>query len=68
MKQDKHIISLSQSDNYCYQNFVERYYQNFVERYYNTYVLLIIDHQIVCKYIIEIISFIEISFGGVIEI
>ena len=56
MKQDKHIISLSQSDNYCYQNFVERY------------LLLIIDHQIVCKYIIEIISFIEISFGGVIEI
>ena len=30
--------------------------------------LLIIDHQIVCKNIIKIISFIEISFGGAIEI
>ena len=28
-KQDKHIILLSQSDNYCNQNFVERYYNTY---------------------------------------
>ena len=28
-KQDKHIILYSQSDNYCYQNFVERYYNTY---------------------------------------
>ena len=55
-KQGKHIILLSQSDNYCYQDFVERYY------------ILITDHQSSnSKNIIEIILFIEISFGGFIE-
>ena len=51
---------LSQSDNYCYQNLLR------------DITILISDHQssklIVCKNIIEIISFIRISFGGVIKI